>query len=114
MVISPKMLNFQEEMGLWGAGGANSNETNRFYRCFEVLLGVKVGVLWNSPKILVNLVKMRFGEKIVYFTYFWCFGVRSAHWRGKPLPDHSKAQVLQRFWGDPMGIGAVTGIHRFM
>ena len=44
MVISPKMVPFWEKMVLWRAGGANTNETNRFYRCFEVLSGAKVGV----------------------------------------------------------------------
>ena len=44
MVISPKMVPFEEKMVLWGAGGANTNETNRFHRCFEVLSGAKVGV----------------------------------------------------------------------
>ena len=44
MVISPKMVPFGEEIVLWGAGSANTNETNRFHRCFEVLPGAKVGV----------------------------------------------------------------------
>ena len=44
MVIFPKMVPVGEKMVLWGAGGANTNETNRFHRCFEVLSGVKVGV----------------------------------------------------------------------
>ena len=44
MVISPKIVPFGEEMVLWGAGSANTNETNRFHRCFEVLPVVKVGV----------------------------------------------------------------------
>ena len=35
---------FLGEMVLWRAGGANTNETNRFHRCFEVLAGAKVGV----------------------------------------------------------------------
>ncbi len=45
MVIFPKMVPVGEKMVLWGAGGANTNETNRFHRCFEVLSGAKVGVL---------------------------------------------------------------------
>ena len=44
MVISPKMVPFGEKRVLWGAGGANTNETNRFHWCFEVLSGVKVGL----------------------------------------------------------------------
>ena len=43
MVISAKIVPFGEERVLWGAGGANTNETNRFHRCFEVLSGAKVG-----------------------------------------------------------------------
>ncbi len=108
MVVSLKMAHFWEQMVLWRPGGANTNETNRFYRCFEVLSGVKVCILWKSLKTLVNLVKMGvWGETIIIYV-LWCFGVKSAHWRGKPLPDHRKAQVQQRFWGVPMGIGAVT------
>ena len=45
MVIFPKMVPVGEKMELWGAGGANTNETNRFHRCFEVLSGAKVDVL---------------------------------------------------------------------
>ena len=35
---------FGEKMVLSGAGGANTNETSGFHRCFEGLSGAKVGI----------------------------------------------------------------------
>ena len=88
MVISPKMVPFGEKWCFGGPGAQTPTKPIGFIgvlRCFRVQ---KLVFSWNLPKMLVNLVKMRFwGENsIIYVLLVLWRGIRALAREAAPRP----------------------------
>ena len=92
MVVSPKMVPFGEKWCFGGPGAQTPTKPIGFIgvlRCFRVQ---NLAFMWNSPKMMVNLVKLCFGEKkhILHMFYVLAWNPRTG--------AGSRSQTMEKHW----------------